>query len=104
MGRPAIIVPITGAVAHEQLANARSFEVSGAAWVIAEADLTAETLARRIEALMDDPVVLTQAAKAAHHQAEAMGTLDAAAKLADFVETSLYSGLSKEVFNERARN
>ena len=104
LGRPAIIVPITGAVAHEQLANARSFEVSGAAWVIAEADLTAETLARRIEALMDDPVALTQAAKAAHHQAEAMGTLDAAAKLADFVETSLYSGLSKEVFNERARN
>ncbi len=92
LGRPAILVPITGAVAHEQMANARSFAASGAAWVIAEEELTPETLARQIESLIDADhnfAALTGAAKAARAQAKKMRALDAAARLADFVEGCL---------------
>ncbi len=95
LGRPAIVIPLTGAAAHEQMANARSFEAVGAIWVIAEEDLKPETLARRIEALIDDPEALTRAAKAARHHAQMIGSVDASARLADFVEAFVVEGSNR---------
>lgn len=79
-GRPAILVPLPGAIDGHQAANARAL---GGAVVIAQPDFTAATLAAHLGALRDNPAPLANAARAA----AATARLDAAVRLADLVES-----------------
>lgn len=81
-GRPAVLVPYAAATDDHQTANARAIADAGGAWLMAERDFTAETLANRIASLLTDPAPLAGMAAAAHH----LGTPDAASRLADAIE------------------
>ncbi|HMK68706.1 MAG TPA: undecaprenyldiphospho-muramoylpentapeptide beta-N-acetylglucosaminyltransferase [Stellaceae bacterium] len=81
LGRPAILVPYLYAADDHQTANARALETAGAAWVMPQAEFTAEALAARLTALMNAPESLAEAAK----RALALGRPDAAERLADLV-------------------
>lgn len=81
IGRPAILVPYPHATDDHQTANARQLAASGAAWVMPQADMTAQALADRLGELLADPATLTRAATAARD----WGMADAAARLADAV-------------------
>lgn len=78
LGRPAILVPYPFATDDHQTANARAVAAAGAGWLMPQADFTAEALAARLVALLDDPSSLTAAADAA----VAFGHPDAADRLA----------------------
>ncbi len=79
MGRPAILVPLPGAIDDHQSANARFLAASGAAWTIDQRGFTAEALSQRLAQLLADPDQLARAAAAAMRA----GRRDAAARLAD---------------------
>lgn len=81
VGRPAILVPLPGAIDDHQAANARALVEPGAAWTIAQPDFTPAELCRHITGLLNDPDRLVRAATAA----AAAGRTDAAARLADVV-------------------
>ncbi|HVM78131.1 MAG TPA: undecaprenyldiphospho-muramoylpentapeptide beta-N-acetylglucosaminyltransferase [Stellaceae bacterium] len=81
LGRPAILVPYLYAADDHQTANARALESAGAAWVMPQAEFTADALAARLTALMNAPETLAEAAK----RALALGRPDAAERLADLV-------------------
>jgi UDP-N-acetylglucosamine--N-acetylmuramyl-(pentapeptide) pyrophosphoryl-undecaprenol N-acetylglucosamine transferase len=83
IGRPAILVPYPHALDHDQAENARALAEAGGGWLVAEADLTPTTLARRLGELIENPEELVTAAAAAH----AEGRVDAAERLADLVES-----------------
>jgi len=78
VGRPAILVPLPGAIDDHQSANARAL----AAWTMAQSEFSPAALAARIERLSDDPTALATAAEAA----AAQGRPDAAVRLADAIE------------------
>ena len=78
-GRPAVLVPLPGAIDDHQTANARAL---GGAWTMAQPGFTAAALAALLGELIADPARLVQAAAAA----AATGQPDAAARLADAVE------------------
>lgn len=80
-GRPAIFVPYPHHGDQQQMANARALEAAGAAWVFDQADFTPESLRKRIEALMNDPGALAEAAG----KARSCAIPDAARRLADLV-------------------
>ena len=81
IGRPAILIPFLRAAGGHQHRNAREIERYGAAWVMTEMDLAAETLAGRIETLLRTPRLLADASNAARRWA----VPDSAARLADRV-------------------
>lgn len=81
VGRPAILVPYPHATDDHQTANARQLAEAGAAWLVAQPDFTARTLAARLTALLAEPDTLATAAAAARR----WGTADAASSLADAV-------------------
>jgi UDP-N-acetylglucosamine--N-acetylmuramyl-(pentapeptide) pyrophosphoryl-undecaprenol N-acetylglucosamine transferase len=78
IGRPAILVPLPGAIDDHQRANAAAL---AGAFVIDQATLTPAMLAERLAALLADGETLARAAIAA----AAAGRPDAAARLADLV-------------------
>ncbi len=82
VGRPAILVPLKVAADDHQRFNARLLEAAGAAAVALEDELTVESLAGALKALLDDPERLSRMAAAAAGAAMP----DAAEKLADLVE------------------
>ncbi|HEX7246179.1 MAG TPA: UDP-N-acetylglucosamine--N-acetylmuramyl-(pentapeptide) pyrophosphoryl-undecaprenol N-acetylglucosamine transferase [Solirubrobacterales bacterium] len=82
-GRPAILVPYPHATADHQSANARWMVDAGAAETIADAELSARTLAERVGALLGDPDRLGAMAAAS----AALATPDAARRIADEVLT-----------------
>jgi UDP-N-acetylglucosamine--N-acetylmuramyl-(pentapeptide) pyrophosphoryl-undecaprenol N-acetylglucosamine transferase len=82
IGRPAILVPFAAAAEDHQSLNARAFAATGAAWIMAEPEFTAEALAARLTALSADPAGLARAAAAA----AAQGRPQAAHDLADLVD------------------
>ncbi|WP_174275030.1 undecaprenyldiphospho-muramoylpentapeptide beta-N-acetylglucosaminyltransferase [Sphingomonas bacterium] len=82
-GRPAILVPLPSAMDDHQTANAREMSAAGGARMIAQAMFTPQALGQQIGALLEDPEALIVAA--AH--AKASGIPDAAARLADLVES-----------------
>ena len=84
-GRPAILVPLPGAIDDHQSANARALELAGGAWVMPQRAFTPAALAQRLNDLLDDPIGLTSAAVAARSQARP----DAASRLADLVESQM---------------
>ncbi|MBT9382585.1 undecaprenyldiphospho-muramoylpentapeptide beta-N-acetylglucosaminyltransferase [Pseudooceanicola sp. CBS1P-1] len=82
IGRPAILVPFAAAASDHQTANARGLVEAGAAIMIPENQLTAETLSEQIALVLDNPQGAEQMARAALSQ----GRPDAAETLADMVE------------------
>jgi UDP-N-acetylglucosamine--N-acetylmuramyl-(pentapeptide) pyrophosphoryl-undecaprenol N-acetylglucosamine transferase len=78
IGRPAILVPLPGALDQDQAANAASLGAIGAALVMPQTEFTPERLAGEIAARLDDPGLLTNAA----HAAKSAGIPDAAERLA----------------------
>ena len=83
VGRPAILVPYPYALDHDQAANAAALAAAGGAEVHRQAELSPERLAGLMAGLAGDPKRLAEMAKAAR----AAGRADAAALLADLVES-----------------
>lgn len=83
VGRPAILVPYPYALDHDQAANAAALAAAGGAEVHRQAELSPERLAELMAGLAGDPKRLAEMAKAAR----AAGRADAAALLADLVES-----------------
>jgi UDP-N-acetylglucosamine--N-acetylmuramyl-(pentapeptide) pyrophosphoryl-undecaprenol N-acetylglucosamine transferase len=83
IGRPAILVPLPGAIDDHQSANARALENAGAALVIPQPQFTPTTLTATLTKMLRDPAHLDAAAQAATTCAR----LDAATDLANLVET-----------------
>jgi UDP-N-acetylglucosamine--N-acetylmuramyl-(pentapeptide) pyrophosphoryl-undecaprenol N-acetylglucosamine transferase len=81
IGRPAILVPLPGALDQDQMANAGVLEQAGGAIRLPQAEFTPDRLASEISALAAEPDRLAAMARAAH----SIGTLDAAERLADLV-------------------
>ncbi|WGR95847.1 undecaprenyldiphospho-muramoylpentapeptide beta-N-acetylglucosaminyltransferase [Bradyrhizobium sp. ISRA443] len=81
IGRPAILVPLPGAIDQDQFANAGVLAQAGGAIRIAQPDFTPERLAAEMSAFAGDPTKLTAMAQAAR----GAGRLDAAERLADLV-------------------
>lgn len=81
-GLPALLVPYPHATGRHQEANARALQRSGAASVLRDEELTAVTLARRVESLLDHEERL----RAMAERSRALGRPDAAERLADLVE------------------
>jgi UDP-N-acetylglucosamine--N-acetylmuramyl-(pentapeptide) pyrophosphoryl-undecaprenol N-acetylglucosamine transferase len=81
-GRPAILVPLPGAIDDHQSANARALAEARGASVIAQRDFSPDALRDRLAALLASPDMLGHAARAARSIARP----DAAARLADLVE------------------
>jgi len=82
IGRPAIFIPYAAAVRDEQTANARGLTEAGAAVTLQETELTPESLAGHIAAILGDPDRASAAARAA----QSLGKPQAATALADLVE------------------
>jgi UDP-N-acetylglucosamine--N-acetylmuramyl-(pentapeptide) pyrophosphoryl-undecaprenol N-acetylglucosamine transferase len=85
MGRPAILVPFAAATDDHQTANARAFVAAGAGILLAEPDFTPSRVAASVRGFLQSPEALHAAAAAAH----SLGVPDAAARLADLVETRI---------------
>jgi len=81
IGRPAILVPLPGALDQDQLGNARVLEKAGGAVVIEQKDFSPQQAAAELSALLTDPARLAAMAAGAR----SAGTLDAAERLADLV-------------------
>jgi UDP-N-acetylglucosamine--N-acetylmuramyl-(pentapeptide) pyrophosphoryl-undecaprenol N-acetylglucosamine transferase len=82
IGRPAIMVPLPGAIDQDQSANAQVLAQAGGGWVVPQAELTADRLASDLKAFLAEPGRLAQAASAA----KSVGRPDADERLADLVE------------------
>jgi UDP-N-acetylglucosamine--N-acetylmuramyl-(pentapeptide) pyrophosphoryl-undecaprenol N-acetylglucosamine transferase len=82
VGRPAILVPLPGAIDDHQAANARALAEARGASVIAQREFSADALCERLTALLASPDMLNHAALAARKVAR----VDATARLADVVE------------------
>jgi UDP-N-acetylglucosamine--N-acetylmuramyl-(pentapeptide) pyrophosphoryl-undecaprenol N-acetylglucosamine transferase len=82
IGRPAILVPLPGALDDNQTPNADILARGGAGWRVAQADLTPDSLAQMLLRIFSDPAALARTAAAAH----TLATPQAAEKLADVVE------------------
>jgi UDP-N-acetylglucosamine--N-acetylmuramyl-(pentapeptide) pyrophosphoryl-undecaprenol N-acetylglucosamine transferase len=83
-GRAALLVPFAGAADDHQTTNARALEAAGAARVIEERELSGESLARAIAALVDAPETLATMGQASRR----LGRKDAAARVADLLSAS----------------
>ncbi|TVQ57928.1 MAG: undecaprenyldiphospho-muramoylpentapeptide beta-N-acetylglucosaminyltransferase [Rhodobacteraceae bacterium] len=83
MGRPSILVPYAAAMDDHQTANARALGEAGAALVLPERELTAESLSGHLGGMVSDDAALATMAEAAQRLARP----DAADALADLVET-----------------
>ena len=82
IGRPALLVPLPGAIDNHQAFNAAA---SGAE-VLDQATLTPEVLADALTPLLTSPLALIAAAARTARN----GTPDAAARLADLVEAAIH--------------
>ena len=91
IGRPAILVPLPGALDDNQTPNADILARAGAGWRVAQADLTPQSLAKMLTQIFSDPEGLARRAAAAH----ALATPQAAEKLADVVEALAGDGLCR---------
>ena len=83
IGRPAILVPLPGALDDNQTPNADILAKADAGWRVPQAGLSPDSLAQMIMRIFADPLSLARRATAAH----ALATPRAAEKLADLVES-----------------
>ena len=91
IGRPAILIPLPGALDADQKHNALFLQQGGGGWMEEQASLTPQTLASRLATLLSEPATLTKAADAAR----SLGQPRAVEKLADLAE--MLSGKNLEV-------
>lgn len=91
IGRPAILVPLPGALDADQKNNALVVEAAGGGWVAEQATLSPQSLGTRLTDLLTDPSILPKAAAAAR----SLGQPRAVEKLADLAE--MLSGKNLEV-------
>jgi UDP-N-acetylglucosamine--N-acetylmuramyl-(pentapeptide) pyrophosphoryl-undecaprenol N-acetylglucosamine transferase len=84
-GLPAVLIPYPYATGRHQEANARAVQRAGGATVLLDEQLTAETLASRVVALVGDEERLGAMAQ----RSASFGRPDAAERLADLVEEVL---------------
>jgi UDP-N-acetylglucosamine--N-acetylmuramyl-(pentapeptide) pyrophosphoryl-undecaprenol N-acetylglucosamine transferase len=91
IGRPAILIPLPGALDADQKHNALFLQQGGGGWMEEQAALTPQTLASRLVTLLSDPATLIKAADAAR----SLGQPRAVEKLADLAE--MLSGKNVEV-------
>jgi UDP-N-acetylglucosamine--N-acetylmuramyl-(pentapeptide) pyrophosphoryl-undecaprenol N-acetylglucosamine transferase len=82
LGRPAILVPLPGAIDADQKNNALVVEAAGGGWLVEQATLSPQSLGTRLTDLLTDPLSLTKAAAAA----KALGQPRAVEQLADRAE------------------
>lgn len=82
IGRPAILVPLPGAIDQDQKLNAETLAAAGGAWMYEERSLGPRQLAERLTELFDNPDKLADAAAAAR----TIAISDGAERLADLVE------------------
>jgi len=82
IGRPAILVPLPGALDDNQTPNADILAKANAGWRVAQAGLTPDVLAKMLIDIFAQPSDLARRAANAH----ALATPQAAEKLADVVE------------------
>jgi UDP-N-acetylglucosamine--N-acetylmuramyl-(pentapeptide) pyrophosphoryl-undecaprenol N-acetylglucosamine transferase len=83
IGRPAILVPLPGALDDNQTPNADILARADAGWRVAQADLTPDSLAQMLVNIFAEPGDLVRRAACAH----AIALPQAAEKLADVVES-----------------
>jgi len=81
IGRPAILVPLPGAIDNDQLMNARAFVQGGAGWLLPQTGFDPAGLGELLETILADPSGLGERAS----KAAAFGNADAAGALADLV-------------------
>lgn len=87
-GRPSILVPLPGAADQHQLRNAEAMERTGAARLVADAELTGQRLVEEVLALANDPVALPRMAAAAR----ALARPGAARRAAEILESFAPAG------------
>ncbi len=80
-GCPAILVPLPYAMDDHQTANVQPLLREGAAWLVPQPEFTAQSLATRLQTLMENPDQLRAAARAMKARARP----DAAMRVADLV-------------------
>lgn len=82
IGRPAILVPLPGAIDADQKHNALVLDRAGGGYIAEQASLTPQVLADKLGSLLADPRALARAAEVA----KSLGKRDAVALLADLAE------------------
>jgi UDP-N-acetylglucosamine--N-acetylmuramyl-(pentapeptide) pyrophosphoryl-undecaprenol N-acetylglucosamine transferase len=82
LGRPAILIPLPGALDADQKNNAVVVEQAGGGWIVEQATISPPSLANRLASLFGDPATLQAAAAAA----KSLGQPNAVERLADLVE------------------
>ena len=85
VGRPGIYVPLPTSADNHQFENARQFAESGAGWLVVENDFDEDSLARRLESLIENKEELKTAAKASLD----LSHPDVAQKMVDLVKPIL---------------
>jgi UDP-N-acetylglucosamine--N-acetylmuramyl-(pentapeptide) pyrophosphoryl-undecaprenol N-acetylglucosamine transferase len=88
IGRPAILVPLPGALDQDQAANAKSLGDIGAAVVLEQSAFTPNRLAQELREVLADPSKLTASAA----QARTAGIPNASDRLADLVIAAARAG------------
>lgn len=83
-GKPALLIPLPSALRNHQHYNAEAFAASGAADEGVQANLSAHQLCRYLLAKYDNPASLARMAE----KMKALAEPDAAAKVADLVESA----------------
>jgi UDP-N-acetylglucosamine--N-acetylmuramyl-(pentapeptide) pyrophosphoryl-undecaprenol N-acetylglucosamine transferase len=91
IGRPAILVPLPGALDDNQTPNADILARADAGWRVKQSDLTPDFLAQMLIKIFADPVSLARRAASAH----ALAVPHAAEKLADVVDSLTHSSAAK---------
>ena len=82
IGRPAILVPLPGALDDNQAPNAQILSNAGAGWTVRQRDLSPDYLSQMLIGIFEDPIALAGVAAKAH----ALAVPHAAQNLADMVE------------------
>ncbi len=82
LGKSAILIPSPNVAYNHQESNARQLEKNGAALVLTESELTAESLQKKIELLLSDKAKLD----AMCENAKKMGTPDATERIYSIIE------------------
>lgn len=82
LGRPAILVPLPGALDADQRNNAEVMEAGGGGWIMEQAQISPLSLSKRLTELFGDPTRLRAAAAAA----KGLGQPRAVEHLADLAE------------------
>lgn len=92
LGRPAILVPLPGALDADQKNNALVMERAGAGWLMEQATLSPSLLASTLASRFGDPQGLAKAAEAA----AGLGRPQAVEALADIAERLAGRGVQKD--------